>query len=85
MRIFMLVQPPGARGPVGKHTSYLVAALLTWLHGRDAAVGPANGKRVAREMVAQRIRDVRSVRRTSIRDRMNSANRARVARSDPRW
>jgi hypothetical protein len=27
MRIFMLVQHPDARGPVGKHTLHLVAAL----------------------------------------------------------
>jgi glycosyltransferase involved in cell wall biosynthesis len=65
MRIFMLVQPPGARGPVGKHTSYLVAALRSL--GCTVETHPW-GRRMEnvslREMVAQRAHDVRSVRRS---------------------
>jgi glycosyltransferase involved in cell wall biosynthesis len=65
MRIFMLVQPPGARGPVPKHTSHLVTALRSL--GCTVETHPW-GRRAEgvslRDMGAQRIRDVLSVRRT---------------------
>jgi glycosyltransferase involved in cell wall biosynthesis len=64
MRIFMLVQHPGARGPVPKHTSHLVGALrsldcvvVTHPWGQH---GP--GESLLKK-VSQRIRDVISVRR----------------------
>jgi glycosyltransferase involved in cell wall biosynthesis len=64
MRIFMLVPNPAARGPVGKHTSHLVAALRslgctvvthTWGSRREDESLPAR--------ITQRLRDVLSVRR----------------------
>jgi glycosyltransferase involved in cell wall biosynthesis len=64
MRIFMLVQDPAARGPVPKHTRYLVDGLralgctvVTHPWGsRSAGVGLAG-------TIAERLRDVRSVAR----------------------
>ena len=64
MRIFMLVQHPGARGPVPKHTSHLVGALRSL----DCTVvthpwGQHRPGESLLEKVTQRIRDVISVRR----------------------
>jgi glycosyltransferase involved in cell wall biosynthesis len=64
MRIFMLVQHPGARGPVPKHTLQLVAALRTL--GCTVVTHPW-GRRDEHESLlvklTQRLRDVLSVRR----------------------
>jgi glycosyltransferase involved in cell wall biosynthesis len=64
MRIFMLVQPEGIRGPVAKHTRHLVAALRSL--GCTVVTHPW-GRRSEGEGLAskatQRLRDVVSVRR----------------------
>jgi glycosyltransferase involved in cell wall biosynthesis len=64
MRIFMLVQHPGARGPVPKHTSHLVAALRSL--GCTVVTHPWGQRRhdeTLIEKVTQRFRDVLSVQR----------------------
>lgn len=64
MRIFMLVQHPGARGPVPKHTSHLVAALRSL--GCTVVTHPWGQRRVDESLgmkLTQRVRDVLSVRR----------------------
>lgn len=70
MHIFMLVQNPGARGPVPKHTSHLVAALRSL--GCTVETHPWGQRRPdesIREKLTQRVRDVVSVRR-ALRDRV---------------
>lgn len=64
MRIFMLVQHPGARGPVPKLTSHLVAALRSL--GCTVVTHPWGQRRPHEsllEKLTQRLRDVISVRR----------------------
>lgn len=64
MRIFMLVQNPTARGPVGKHTLHLVAALRSL--GCTVVTHPWGSRRDDEslpERLIQRLRDVLSVRR----------------------
>jgi glycosyltransferase involved in cell wall biosynthesis len=64
MRIFMLVQHPGARGPVPKHTAHLVEALRSL--GCTVVTHPWGQRRPDETLpakMAQRTRDVLSVRR----------------------
>jgi glycosyltransferase involved in cell wall biosynthesis len=64
MRIFMLVQNPGARGPVAKHTSHLVAALRSL--GCTLVTHPWGQYRERESLLqklSQRSGDVLSVRR----------------------
>src|SRR5438552_17064051 len=70
MRIFMLVQHPGARGPVPKHTAHLVAALRSL--GCTVVTHPWGQRRPGEsilEKMTQRVRDVLSVRR-ALKDRV---------------
>jgi glycosyltransferase involved in cell wall biosynthesis len=63
MRIFMLVQHPGARGPVPKHTSHLVAALRSL--GCTVVTRPWGQRRPDESLAMkfiQRLRDVLSAR-----------------------
>jgi glycosyltransferase involved in cell wall biosynthesis len=64
MRIFMLVQHPGARGPIAKHTSHLISALRS---GGCSVETHAWGRRrddeSLFEKLVERFQDVLSVRR----------------------
>jgi glycosyltransferase involved in cell wall biosynthesis len=69
MRIFMLVQTPGARGPVPKHTSHLVAALRSL--GCTVVTHPWGQRRAGESLVLkliQRVSDVLSAR-SALKDR----------------
>jgi glycosyltransferase involved in cell wall biosynthesis len=64
MRIFILVQRPEARGPVPKHTAHLVASLRSL--GCEVITHPWGQEREGESLshkLAQRVRDVLSVRR----------------------
>jgi glycosyltransferase involved in cell wall biosynthesis len=69
MRIFMLVQNPGARGPVPKHTSHLVAALRSL--GCTVVTHPWGQRRADESLgvkLTQRVSDVLSAR-SALKDR----------------
>jgi glycosyltransferase involved in cell wall biosynthesis len=66
MRIFMLVQPEGIRGPVGKHTAHLVSALRSL--GSTVVTHPCGRWRDDESLgakAANRLRDVFSVARAA--------------------
>jgi glycosyltransferase involved in cell wall biosynthesis len=60
MRVFMLVQTPGARGPVPKHTAHLVSALRSF--GCTVVTHPWGRRRQQESLPGSLIRTFRDVR-----------------------